>query len=302
MNRYVVYTVMTGGYEEVLQPIVIDERFDYVLFSNDFDSPKEGTWEVRNIPKVLDKEDNKRLSRYPKSHPETLLSEYEASLYVDANIQIADRWVYDRFIELAEDKVQCAGIKLLVTGRDDIYRHAYDMCVMKAENDMNAICQCHALYKLGFPEHYGLNENNIIFRSHTELMRQVDEEWWWWIENFSFRDQFSYMYCLWKYNIKRDFFLPEGLDAHNNDYFAFTHHNNNKSVSRTKWVKTGFFETRRNVNRLRCKEKYDLYCEHWVKICKLPCPQLMLFVWGVYVDIRNTFRSKARKIINVLRK
>lgn len=291
---------MTGGYEEILQPIVIDDRFDYILFSNDFEKKEVGKWVVRNIPKVLDTDDNKRTSRYPKSHPETMLSEYDASLYVDANIQIADKWVYDRIIELSESKVQHAGVKLLATGRDDIYRHAYDMCVMKAENDMNAIRQCHALYELGFPEHYGLNENNIIFRSHTEFMRQVDEEWWWWIKNYSFRDQFSYMYCLWKFKVKREFFLPEGKDAHNNGYFVFTYHNDNESVKRKKWVKTGIFETRRNVNRLRCKEKYDLYCEHWVKLCKFPFPQFMLFIWGIYVDIWNTSRSMVRRMIDTI--
>lgn len=287
MKKYVVYTVLTGGYEAILQPIVTDKRFDYILFSNDFTEDSIGVWQIRPIPLVVDVCDNKRLSRYPKSHPETMLAEYEASLYIDANIQIADQWVYDRFIVLAEKNIDYAGVKLLLTGRDDIYRHAYDMCVMKAEHDMNAIRQCHALYKKGFPEHWGLNENNIIFRSHTELMKQVDEEWWWWITNYSFRDQFSYMYCLWKYSVKIVYFLPEGKDAHNNSYFAFTHHNSSKSVSSKKWVKTGFFETRRNINRCQSRAKYNRYCNQWVIMCKMPFPKIMLFVWGVLIDVWN---------------
>lgn len=288
MIRYVIYTVLTGGYEGILQPLVSDERFDYILFSNDFDEGRIGVWQIRPIPLVVDEKDNKRLSRFPKSHPETLLSDYKASLYIDANIQIADKWVYDRFIELAEQNTDHAGIKLLATGRDDIYRHAYDMCVMRAEHDMNAIRQCHALYKKGFPEHWGLNENNIIFRTHSELMKKVDEEWWWWITNYSYRDQFSYMYCLWKHGVKREYFLPEGLDAHNNNYFVFTHHNNQNSVSSKKWVKTGFFETRRNVNRSLSKEKHDNYCRQWVVLCKMPCPKFVLFVWGIIIDFWNT--------------
>lgn len=233
-KKYVVFTVLTGGYESILQPLVVDERFDYILFSNDFEEKQIGYWQIKPIPHVVDPNDNKRLSRYPKTHPEELLSEYDSSLYIDANIQIADKWVYNRCVELSTLRVEHAGIKLLATGRDDIYRHAYDMCVMRAEHDTNAIRHCHVLYLKGFPEHWGLNENNIIFRSHTGRMKKVDEEWWWWIKNYSYRDQFSYMYCLWKYNIQRKYFLPEGQDAHNSTYFVFTHHNNSQTVTSKK--------------------------------------------------------------------
>mgnify|MGYP007101844054 CR=1 FL=1 len=301
MNRYVIYTVLTGAYEDILQPLLIDNRFDYVLFSNDFKEKEIGVWQIRPIPPVVDINDNKRLSRYPKSHPKTMLSEYAASLYIDANIQIADKWVYDRIIALVDLGVEHAGIKLLLTGRDDIYRHAYDMCAMRTEHDMNAIRQCHALYKLGFPEHFGLNENNVIFRLHTELMKKVDEEWWWWITNYSYRDQFSYMYCLWKHQIPRKYFLPEGLDAHNNSYFVFTHHNANKTVNARKWVRTGFFETRRNNNRNRSKELYDRYCNQWVAICKMPFCQSVLFLWGLAVDFKNVFTIFFPRMLNQLR-
>ena len=69
------------------------------FISNDFKETKQGVWTVREIPRIVEN-DNKRLSRYPKTHPETLLADYKASLYIDANIQILDQWVYDRFIEL----------------------------------------------------------------------------------------------------------------------------------------------------------------------------------------------------------
>ena len=292
---------MTGGYENVLQPIVTDKRFDYVLFSNDFTESNIGVWNIRPIPKIVSKKDNKRISRYPKSHPETLLSEYDYSLYIDGNIQIADQWVYERCIELANNKTEFAGVKLLFTGRDCIYEHSYDMCAVRAENDMNAIRQMSALRKERFPDHWGLNENNIIFRHHTERMRKADEEWWRWITNYSFRDQFSYMYCIWKYGIKRDFFLPEGLDAHNNSYFVFTHHNNNPEVAKRKWVSVGFFENRRNINRHLCKEKYERYCKHWVLITKLPFPCFCLLVWGICTDIWNLTKKYTRKILNIKR-
>lgn len=271
---------MVGGYDDIVQPSIIDNRFDYILFSNDFEIEYVGVWIVRKIPDVI-KNDNKRLSRYPKTHPETLLSEYDFSLYIDANIQISNQWVYDRFVELAEKDVEFAGVKLVLTGRDCIYRHAYDICARRIAHDYETIVQMHELYKRGFPEHFGLNENNIIFRKRTEKMARADEEWWWWITNYSFRDQFSYMYCLWKHGIKIEYFLPIGWDARNNENFILYEHDDNKGVKSVKIVKRGLFECLRNGCRNISSPKYEYYCEKWVELCKAPNPKLSLFLLGI---------------------
>lgn len=293
--KFVIYTVMAGKYGTIHQPLVIDDRFDYILFSNDYTEKEIGIWKIHPIPQVV-RNDNRRLSRYPKTHPETLLKDYQASLYIDANIQIADTWVYERFIECFEKKYDTAGIQLVLTGRDCIYRHAYDMCTMRAEHDYIAINQCHIMMKKGFPEHFGLNENNIIFRTHSKKMKQVDEEWWWWITHYSFRDQFSYMYCFWKYNINRQLFLPVGEDSHNSKHFIFHQHNEIEDVSRKKWIHCGLFEWLRNQSRHQSKHNYDKYCEHWVSLCKTSNPQLALFFWGIYVSIKACISAASRRL------
>lgn len=241
MKSYVIYTVITGGYEDILQPLVIDDRFDYILFTDSARSYNIGAWNVRPIH-VDESLDKIRLSRYPKSHPVSLLSEYEASLYIDANIQIKDNWIYSRFIELVENKIEYAGVKLVVTGRDCIYDHAFDMCVMGVEHDYTGIKQCNELYRRNFPSHFGLNENNIIFRMHTAAIEKVDNDWWYWITNYSRRDQFSYMYCLWNNKIPIKYILPEGEDARNSSHFNFVVHNNKPVVVKRKKVKKSLFE------------------------------------------------------------
>ena len=238
---------MVGGYDEIIQPAVIDSRFDYILFSNDFNTKQIGIWTVKSIPTVLNN-DNKRLSRYPKTHPDSMLSNYEASLYIDANVQINDKWVYNRFIELFDSGIDYAGIKLILTGKNCIYEHAIDMWLVGAEHDYNAIKQCSELFKRGFPQHWGLNENNVIYRRHSAKMQKANEEWWWWIKNYSYRDQFSYMYCLWKHQIKISYFLPEGEDTRNGNHFILINHSASK-VNSKKWVHRDFFEkTDRNYN------------------------------------------------------
>lgn len=283
MNRFVVFTVVTGGYDTVLQPQVIDKKFDYILFSNDYCEQNIGIWEVRKIPEVV-KADNKRLSRYPKTHPETLLSEYSASLYIDANIQIKDQWVYDRFLELYEKGIEYAGIKLLMTGCDCIYDHTFDMCQFLLEHESVAISQCHELYKRGFPRNYGLNENNVIFRIHTYRMKEADENWWWWITNYSFRDQFSLMYCLWKYGVKNYYYLPEGEDTRNSIHFDLIKHDGNPNVIKRKIIKRGLIEKL----RVKCKSlDKDQHRKKWHRIYVSPLYKPYLYMDGIFTIIRN---------------
>lgn len=119
-NRFAVYTVLVGGYDNVIQPLVVDDRFDYVMFT---DTRRErcnnGVWQVRFFD--YHHEDKTRMSRYPKMHPEELLPSYEAWLYIDANIQITGAWVYERFFELYEQQVEWGGRWLC----DSVFDHVY---------------------------------------------------------------------------------------------------------------------------------------------------------------------------------
>lgn len=293
VKEFVVYTVLVGGYDDVLQPAVIDERFDYILFSNDIKESCVGVWHVRQIPEVV-KDDNKRLSRYPKTHPETMLSDSKASLYIDANIQIVDQWVYDRFVELYIQGIEYAGIKLVLTGRDCIYEHSFDMCQNLLEHDYIAIKQCHHLYELGFPRHYGLNENNVIFRIHTAKMQAVDVEWWDWIVNYSSRDQFSYMYCLWKHNVELNYFLPEGEDTRTSDHFRLIDHDGRINVIKTKVIK------RSPIEKLRIKSKSfdtERHRNRWLAFCESRHPVTRLYLDGfitILTSIPRLFKLMIR--------
>lgn len=274
---------MVGNYDDIMQPKVVDDRFDYVLFSNEINEDKIGVWDIRKIPEVV-KNDNKRLSRYPKTHPESMLVQYDASLYIDANIKIMDQWVYERFVELFNSKIEYAGIKLVLTGRDCIYEHAFDMCQNYYDHDYNVIRQCHVMYKAGFPEHFGMNENNVIFRMHTEKMKETDEEWWEWILNYSFRDQFSYMFCVWKHNVALNYFLPEGEDTRNGLHFHLVNHDGRKSVSKVKVVKRSLIEKCRIRSKSFNKERS---LNKWKSQYKSEYPVLRLHFDGIISIIIN---------------
>ncbi len=277
MKSFVIYSVVTGNYDVILQPKVVDNRFDYVLFTND-SIESTGVWTIRPIPKVISG-DNKRLSRFPKTHPESLLSEYKASLYIDANIQIIDQWVYQRFIELYNQSVEYAGIKLVLTGRDCIYDHSLDMCLWRLEYPSIAVKQCHALFVEGFPRHYGINENNVIFRIHSDTMKAVDEEWWRWITTFSSRDQFSYMFCLWKYKVVINYFLPIGEDTRNSSHFKLINHDVCTNVQRVKLVKLGFF---RRLFLKSLRNNLERGQQKWRTIYESSYPIVSLYIVALF--------------------
>lgn len=289
MKDFVVYTVLVGGYGDIHQPEYVDERFDYILFTTDT-IPDPGVWQVRSFPAVPEG-DNRRISRYPKTHPVSLLNGYKASLYQDANIIIRDRWVYDRCIELFRSDADIAGVQLLATGRDCIYEHSFDMFMMKAEHDYNALRQMQALRQRGFPDHFGLNENNVIWRRHCPLVEKVDDEWWWWITNYSYRDQFSYMYCLWNNGIARTLFLPVGEDTNNSVHFTRINHNALPSVSRRKWIKRDADEKWRCFCR-RLPGNRDASLKEWVELSKRSDPDQALQQWG-----QTAFKQYLKRIL-----
>jgi hypothetical protein len=82
---FAIFTVIVGNYDTVKQPIVIDDRFDYIIFT---DTPitNPSIWQVRQVTYESKKQWLK--ARYPRLNTGLCLSEYEASLYIDGNIQI----------------------------------------------------------------------------------------------------------------------------------------------------------------------------------------------------------------------
>lgn len=51
MKKFVIYSVLVGNYDDVLQPAVIDDRFDYILFSNDINENNMGVGILKRFQK-----------------------------------------------------------------------------------------------------------------------------------------------------------------------------------------------------------------------------------------------------------
>ena len=49
MSKYVIYSALVGAYDTIFQPEVVDDRFDFVLFTNEVKEDHVGVWKIRPI-------------------------------------------------------------------------------------------------------------------------------------------------------------------------------------------------------------------------------------------------------------
>ena len=244
MNRFAIFTACIGGYDDILQPKVVDDRFDFFLFTNEVREERIGVWHVRKVD--YSNPDMTRIARYVKTHPEELLPEYEASLWLDANIQIVSPFIYERFIELYERGFEVASIQH--SERDCIYDEAFVVVRLGWEYDNLTYKWCRKICKEHYPRHNGLIETGILFRKKSITIEKADELWWKCINSFSKRDQLSFNYVLWKYTIQCNYLLPNKENARESTHVKYKYHSKNASRKQFKLKKIERMRYRYRIN------------------------------------------------------
>lgn len=201
--KKVIYTCITGPYDQLISHKVISADWDYICFTDNEELLLQGHSLWRIVPLQFTSLDDARNSRWHKVFPDKILPAYDVSLYIDANIDIVSPAIFDYI----NKKLLYKPSKTLA-----IHKHLYRKCIYKeAEEcfilklDDRRVIKEHVekLRKLNYPENNGLQENNVIYRRHhDELLKKVMEEWWWWITNGSRRDQLSFNYVIWRHKFK----------------------------------------------------------------------------------------------------
>ena len=284
---YAIYTAMVGGYDEIMQPMVIDDRFDYILFSNDIKEDRVGVWQVRPI--AYTNPDNTRICRYVKTHPEELLPGYDASVWMDSNIRIVTSSVYKRIIELYESDSLIASMNH--PERDCIYDEAFKVMYIRYEQERIVVDWCHKLMKEKYPRHNGLYETNVMFRKHnTSLIAETNVMWWDCIEKYSKRDQLSFNYVLWKLEVKCEYFLGKHKCVHNSTDFSYIEHQNiGKKIymySNDEWLLK--YAYKKPYKKAIVKQRYE-----W---CYARCfPYLWISIFGHYYRLKEILRRYRAK-------
>jgi len=199
----VVYTCITGNYVDLLLQKYIDNSYDYVCFTDNerlLQYKRYGAWEIR--PLEFSELDNTRNNRWHKTHPHILFPDYSESIYIDGNINIVSDYVFN------EVKERNSCLLLPKHWRDDCIfdeiQNVLEVIVPDGGEKKENVEKMQAfLTEHHMPHHYGLNENNFIYRKHNEKeVIQLMEDWWIFIRDYTKRDQLSFAYTLWKHSIK----------------------------------------------------------------------------------------------------
>ena len=277
MKRYVIYSAIIGKYDEILQPQVVDDRFDYVLFSDIIPEGKIGVWQIRRIEYYNPIQT--KIARYVKTHPELLLSKYDASLWHDANIRIRTSAVYNRFVELVDKNVDIASVQHGVC--NCVYEELFNVLDFRYESEDVVLEWGHLLRKREYPRKAGLVETNILFRIHSrDNVARLDEVWWNYIERYSKRDQLSFPVALCDCEMKCELFLPRGKTARSYEGTEYVLHKNESSKfnvkEKTAWLMHHYYKHNEAKERV-----FNLY--YW--IYGRHCPMMWAKVLGQYYRI-----------------
>ena len=198
-KKKVMYTCLTGGYDVLPLYEYFDYSWDYVCFTDNpnlLKMKRYGAWKIR--PLEFSELDNQLNNRWHKTHPHMLFPDYDESIYIDSNISVLTSWLFDKISE--------KNMKLVIPihyGKDCIYDEIKAVLKYKLASAESVKKIYDFLISEEFPRHYGLNENNIIFRRHHDKeIIMINEEWWNFICDYTRRDQLSLAYVLWKHGIK----------------------------------------------------------------------------------------------------
>ena len=219
--RIAVYTVSTGKYDDIKNPIYIDKNIDYFIFTEQ-ELGENLVWEKKEIPFELKKMSLLEQARYIKTHPHVFFQDYDLSMFIDGNVRITCD-IKPLFYTLYESENFIA-----------IHRHQTRDCIYDEAKAIYAAGKAPVKslkaqvkqYKLdGFPAHYGLFETNIVIRKHNDLKCiSVMEDWWNEMVQWTKRDQMSFTYALKKNRLDSESVLSLGNNSRRNPYFIVDAH------------------------------------------------------------------------------
>ena len=227
MNKIIIYTVITGNYDSIKQPLVVEEGVEYVLFTNNPKIIDAGVWRVAHIPSELwqgrtERENNILLSRMVKILPHKYLPEgAEWSLYIDADMVI--KRPLTELLNNLHSKTLFAAC-----------RHSYCKSVQEEIEDLlskNMVQleqvqhQWNKYKEWGFRDDLGISENGLLIRKHNnQHVQSLMQLWWSEYQQGCLRDQVSLMPCIYKTDFMPYFqFVEKNIRA--NEYLDVLKHN-----------------------------------------------------------------------------
>lgn len=223
VNKKVVYTCITNGYDVLNEPLVINDEWDYICFTDQ--DIKSKNWKIIKMPNDTNMEIGPMAQRKLKVLPHKYLSPYDVSIWIDGNVQT----------KVDPDRIY----RMYYTKGFNTMAHPFRSCVYtefdavasqrkESPDRLNRLRQKYL--KEGYPKNNGLVQSNIIIRNHNhDSIMALSNNWWKLMKEYSHRDQLTFNYLMWKFpNLSKHVSLF-GANVLKNE-FNYYHHGKNTLI------------------------------------------------------------------------
>lgn len=193
-DRIAVYTCIINGYDELKEPLIIEENCDYFLIS-DKEPSESKVFQWMDYKTVVPEEYKNPavINRYCKMYAYKIFPDYRYSIYMDGKVQIIKKishYIYN---------VGKIGIGLHKHILDCIYVEGIRMVGVGTSNEYDVIQQMKEYLLEGMPRNFGSFECRVVVRDHNSIIgNQLMKQWFDEYCHKEKRDQFSLSYILWK--------------------------------------------------------------------------------------------------------
>ena len=185
-----IYTAIFGDYDTLKEPLVIEEGYDYICFSDK--KIKSNTWKIVKY----------RLTDTPIMEARRIkllgleyLMQYDYLIWVDASLQI----IQSLSCFYSKNKAPI----FFKHPHHNSLKEELDKCILKKKaNKIKLISQYERYLKNGYPDNRGMIQTGVMFRHNTRTIRKMMRKWFVEVENETHRDQMSWNYLTWLHGWK----------------------------------------------------------------------------------------------------
>lgn len=194
LQDIVIYTAIMGGYDQLLDPLIIEKGVSYICFTDSLNL-RSTTWSIIYVEGQY--RDPRRTAKIYKMYPHLLFPSTEISIWVDGACQI--KGSVASFLECHFEKscnFSCFAHYLRVTVSAE-----REACKRQGKDDVSIIEeQENAYLKEHFTDESPLVAGGVLIRRHMKPgVIEFNEAWHFEVDKYSVRDLLSFNYTAWRH-------------------------------------------------------------------------------------------------------
>jgi hypothetical protein len=220
--KIAVITAIYGNYDIIKEPNIKNKTaFDWFCFT-DNSNMTSSSWKIVNTPyhtihepeyynSIQDTRTKNMMSAKffkMKEHTIDILKNYDYYIWIDGSISLRDNFV-NNINEIIDKNVNLVNFKH--SERNNVKDETAFSIPMKKYKSQNLQQQYDSYVSAGFPDTQGLFENTVIVRRNNSVINTLFDDWWEQNKQYSYQDQISYPFVLWKHHITPDYIIPDNV-------------------------------------------------------------------------------------------